>query len=397
MVPVVPLNMYLTAALAVIVLFFGRWLQRKISFLSTFCVPAPVIGGLIFAIFSSVLYAGGIAELQFDETLKNIGMIAFFTSIGFQVNLKRHSGGKYFTIFLFCVIILIFAQNIIAATAAKLLGISPLIGMCTGSISMIGGHGTAGAFSMVLENMGLDSALTLSTAAATFGLFSGSLIGGPIARRLITKNDLLKTVVHTFGNAGTPGQQTGAYQKENFCQAIYALAIAMGFGTLVSAGLTRLGMIFPVYIGSMLVAVVLRNFCEFSSDKYTLCLQEISDIGNICLSIFLGIAMISMKLWQIAALAVPLFIMLLAQVVFMAAYAYFVIFRVCGQDYDAAIMAAGACGFGLGATPNAMANMQALTERFGPSIKAFLIVPIVGGMFVDFINSLVITLFINLL
>lgn len=395
--PVVSLNMYLTAALAVIVLFFGRYLQRKISFLNTFCVPAPVIGGLIFAIFSAFLYACNIAELQFDETLKNIGMIAFFTSVGFQVNLKLHSGGKHFTIFLFCVIILIFCQNIIALTAANLLEVSPLIGMCTGSIPMIGGHGTAGAFSIVLESMGLDSALTLSTAAATFGLFSGSLIGGPIARRLITKNDLLKTVVHTFDNAESSEQQNRSYQKDNYCHAIYALAIAMGFGTLISAGLNKLGMTFPVYIGSMLIATVLRNFCEFSSGKYTLCLQEISDIGNICLSIFLGIAMISMKLWQIAALAIPLFIMLLAQVIFMAVYAYFVIFRVCGQDYDAAIMAAGACGFGLGATPNAMANMQALTEKFGPSIKAFLIVPIVGSMFVDFINSLVITLFLNLL
>ena len=396
-IPVVSFNMYLTAALAVLVVFLGRYLQKKFSLLNKFCVPAPVIGGLFFAICSTILYACNIAEFQFDETLKNVSMVAFFTSIGFQVNLKKLSGGKFFSLFLLCTVILIVCQNIIATSISKLLGLSPLIGLCTGSISMIGGHGTAGAFSSILESMGLESALTISTAAATFGLFSGSLIGGPIARRLITNNNLINTVVNFNDPSESLQQKIKHSKKNNYRHAVYALALAMGFGTLVSAGLIKLGLTFPSYIGSMLVAAFLRNFCEYSIGKFALQLKEISDIGNICLSIFLGIAMITMKLWQLAALAVPLFVLLLAQVIFMALFAYFVIFRACGKDYDAAIIAAGACGFGLGATPNAMANMQALTEKYGPSIKAFIIVPLVGGMFIDFINSLVITMFINLI
>ena len=297
-----------------------------------------------------------------------------FTSVGFQANLKvLNSGGLSLVVFLVCVIVLIISQNLVSVGLAKLVGVSPLIGLSTGSIPMVGGHGTAGAFGPVLEDLGISGASTLCTAAATFGLVAGSLMGGPIGRRLILKHDLLKM------NA----------------PATYQIAIAMGLGAIVSWALSKTGMTFPIYIGAMIVAAAMRNISEHTN-LFTVNMGEINDIGGICLSLFLGIAMITLKLWQLASLALPLLILLAGQVALMFVFTYFVLFNVMGRNYDAAVLAAGTCGFGMGATPNAMANMQALTEKYVPSVKAYLLVPIIGSMFADFLNSLTITFFINL-
>lgn len=390
------LDMYQTVALAVIVLYIGGWLKRKINFLEKFCIPSPVIGGLLFAILSCILYVTGTVELQFDETLKTVCMVMFFTSVGFQANLKvLKSGGISLLVFLGCVIALIISQNALAIGLSKLLNISPLIGLCTGSIPMVGGHGTAGAFGTVLEDFGLQGAATLCTAAATFGLIAGSLLGGPIGRRLILKNNLLNTVVEEDDTFLVEEAHKHHRATSMYAPAAYQLAIAMGIGTVISMLLSKTGMTFPIYIGAMIVAAIMRNVSEFTG-KFTIHMGEINDIGGICLSLFLGIAMITLKLWQLASLALPLVILLIGQVIFMALFAYFVIYNIMGRNYDAAILSAGACGFGMGATPNAMANMQALTSKFAPSVKAYILVPIVGSMFADFINSLVITYFINL-
>lgn len=394
--PVVPLDMFETLGLAVVILFLGMFLRKRIHFLEKFCIPAPVIGGLIFAIISCILYATHLVEISFDETLKNVCMIIFFTTVGFQANLKvLKKGGIRLLLFLGVVVVLIVSQNGIAIGLSKLLKISPLIGMCTGSIPMVGGHGTAGAFGQVLEDLGQTGATTLCTAAATFGLIAGSLIGGPIGRRLIEKKNLLKTAVPT------EEKKVEAEIKEKktlgtYAPAVYQLAIAMGIGSVVSLLLSKTGMTFPVYIGSMIVAAVIRNIGEYSK-KYEVPMEEIGDIGSVCLNLFLGIAMITLKLWQLADLALPLIVLLVAQVLFMALFAYFVVFNVMGRKYDSAVLSAGTCGFGLGATPNAMANMQALTDKYLPSVEAYLLVPIVGSMFADFINSIVITFFINIL
>lgn len=391
------LDMYMTLTLAVLVLYLGSFLRKKIKVLETFCIPAPVIGGLIFAVLSCVLYVTGIAEFSFDETLKTICMIMFFTSVGFQANLKvLKSGGMSLLVFLGCVIVLIIGQNALAVGLSHLLHVNPFIGMCTGSIPMVGGHGTAGAFGLVLEDLGLEGATTLCTAAATFGLIVGSLLGGPIGRRLILKNDLLKTVVEADDSVLVEDEVKHRRSVSMYAPAAYQMAIAMGIGTIVSLVLSKTGMTFPVYIGAMIVAAFMRNIGEYSG-KFTVHMGEINDIGGICLSFFLGIAMVTLKLWQLADLALPLMILLFAQAVLMAIFAYFVVYNVMGRNYDAAILSAGTCGFGMGATPNAMANMQALTEKFAPSVKAYLLVPIVGSMFADFINSIVITFFINIL
>lgn len=392
----ITLDMYQTLATAVIVLYAGAFLKKKIGFLEKFCIPSPVVGGLLFAILTCVLYLSGVVELQFDDTLKTVCMVMFFTSVGFQANLKvLKSGGVSLIIFLGCVTALIICQNVLAIGLSKVLNVSPLIGLCTGSIPMVGGHGTAGAFGVVLQDFGLKGAVTLSTAAATFGLIAGSLIGGPIGRRLILRHNLLDTVVEEDDSYLMEEAEKHHRSVSMYAPATYQLAIAMGVGTVASMLLSKTGMTFPIYIGAMIVAAIMRNFSEFTG-KFTIHMGEINDIGGICLSIFLGIAMITLQLWQLASLAVPLIVLLLGQLVFMIIYAYFVVYTVMGRNYDAAILAAGACGFGMGATPNAMANMQTLTSKFAPSIKAYILVPIVGSMFADFINSLVITYFINL-
>ena len=392
----ISLDMYQTLGMAVAGLFLGAFLKKRIKFLETFCIPSPVVGGLIFAIVSCILYATGILEISFDETLKNVCMVIFFTSVGFQANLKvLKSGGLSLVVFLVCVIVLIISQNLVSVGLAKLVGVSPLIGLSTGSIPMVGGHGTAGAFGPVLEDLGISGASTLCTAAATFGLVAGSLMGGPIGRRLILKHDLLKTAVMEDDATLVEDEKKHKRSVSMYAPATYQIAIAMGLGTIVSWALSKTGMTFPIYIGAMIVAAAMRNISEHTN-LFNVNMGEINDIGGICLSLFLGIAMITLKLWQLASLALPLLILLAGQVALMFVFTYFVLFNVMGRNYDAAVLAAGTCGFGMGATPNAMANMQALTEKYVPSVKAYLLVPIIGSMFADFLNSLTITFFINL-
>ena len=391
------LDMYQTLAIAVLVLLLGRFLKKKINFLEKFCIPAPVVGGLLFAILTCVLYGTGIAEVSFDDTLREVCMVFFFTSVGFQANLKvLKSGGKSLIVFLGLVVGLILCQNFLAVGMSKVLSLDPLIGLCTGSIPMVGGHGTAGAFGPVLEDFNVSGATTLCTAAATFGLITGSLIGGPIGKSLVEKKNLLSTAVAEDDSLLVEDEKKHTRHTSMYAAAVFQLILAIGLGTIFSWLLTKTGMTFPIYIGAMIAAALFRNIGEYSG-KFTIYMGEINDIGGICLSLFLGIAMITLKLWQLAALALPLVILLSVQVLLMFIFARFIVFNVMGRDYDAAVLAAGTCGFGMGATPNAMANMQAICDRYAPSVKAYLIIPLIGSLFADFLNSLIITFFINLL
>ncbi len=391
-------DMYQTLAIAVVVLMFGAFLKKKIHFLEKFCIPAPVVGGLLFAIFTCVCYSLGIAEFSFDDILREVCMVFFFTSVGFQANLKvLKSGGKSLVIFLGLVIVLIFSQNLLAVGMSKLMGLNPLIGMCTGSIPMIGGHGTAGAFGPVLEDFDISGATTICTAAATFGLITGSLVGGPLGKRLIEKRNLLDTVVNDEDDTLLVEDEERHERHTNmYAAGVFQLILAIGLGTIFSYFLTMTGMTFPIYIGAMIAAALIRNIGEYSG-KFQIHMGEINDLGGIALSLFLGMAMITLKLWQLASLALPLVVLLAGQVVLIIVFTYFLEFRIMGKDYDAAILVAGTCGFGMGATPNAMANMQVLCERYTMSVKAYLLIPLVGSLFADFLNSLVITLFINIL
>lgn len=391
----IQLDMYQTLAAAVLVLMLGAYLKSKIHFLEQFCIPAPVVGGLLFAIFTCVCYVTGIAEFSFDDILREVCMVFFFTSVGFQANLKViKSGGKSLVVFLGLVILLIISQNLVAVGMSKVLGLSPLIGMCTGSIPMVGGHGTAGAFGPVLEDFNIDGATTICTAAATFGLICGSLIGGPLGKRLIEKRNLLETAIPEDDSLLVEEEEKHERHTNMYAAAVFQLILAIGLGTIISYFLTKTGMTFPIYIGAMIAAALFRNIGEYTG-KFTIHMGEINDLGGISLSLFLGIAMITLKLWQLADLALPLFILLAAQVLLIAVFTYFIEFNIMGRDYDAAVLVAGTCGFGMGATPNAMANMQAICEKYTTSVKAYLLIPLVGSLFADFINSLVITFFIN--
>ena len=347
---IIELDMYQTLAIAVVVLMLGK-----------FFIPAPVVGGVLFAVFTCVCYVTGIVEFTFDDILKEVCMVFFFTSVGFQANLKvLKSGGKSMLVFLSLVIALILAQNFLAVGLSNVMRISPLVGLCTGSISMVGGHGTAGAFGPVLEDFGISGATTLQE--------DDSLL-------------VEEEIKHERHASMYPS-------------AVFQLIIAIGIGTVVSKLLSLTGMTFPIYIGAMIAAACMRNIGEYTG-KITIYMGEINDIGGISLSLFLGIAMITLKLWQLAELALPLLILLAGQTLLMFVFAYFIVFRVMGRDYDAAVISSGVCGFGMGATPNAMANMQALCEKYAPSVKAYLLIPLVGSLFADFINSLVTTFFIN--
>ena len=393
----IELDMYQTLAMAVLVLMLGKFLRGQVQVLEKFCIPAPVIGGVLFAIFTCVCYVTGIAEFGFDDILKEVCMVFFFTSVGFQANLKvLKSGGKAMIVFLGLVIVLIVGQNVLAVGLAKLLGVDTLVGLCTGSIPMVGGHGTAGAFGPVLEDFGISGATTLCTAAATYGLIAGSMMGGPIGKMLIEKHDLLKTVVPEDDSLLVEEEMKHERHVSMYPSAVFQLILAIGIGTIFSKLLSLTGMTFPIYIGAMIAAACIRNVGEYSG-KFTTYMGEINDIGGISLSLFLGMAMITLKLWQLADLAGPLVILLAGQTVFIALYVILVVFNVMGRDYDAAVIVSGVCGFGMGATPNAMANMQVLCDKYSPSVKAYLLIPLVGSLFADFINSLVITLFINLI
>ena len=373
---IISLDMYQTLFAAVCVLMLGRFLKARIGFLEKFCIPAPVIGGVLFAVFTCLCYVTGIAEFEFDDILKEVCMVFFFTSVGFQANLKvLKSGGKSLILFLGLVVALILCQNFLAVGLADLLGISPLIGP-------------------VLEDFGVAGATTLCTAAATYGLIAGSVMGGPTGRLLIERRKLLDTVVPEDDSLLVEEEIKHERHTSMYPAAVFQLIIAIGIGTFISKALAMTGLTFPIYIGAMIAAACMRNIGEFTH-KFTTHMGEINDIGGISLSLFLGIAMITLKLWQLAALALPLIILLAGQTLLIFLFTYFVIFNIMGRDYDAAVIAAGVCGFGMGATPNAMANMQALCEKYAPSVKAYLLIPLVGSLFADFLNSLVITFFIN--
>ena len=395
----IQIDMYQTLAVSVLVLILGQFLKKRINFLEKFCIPAPVIGGLLFAVLTCVCYSLGIAEFTFDDTLREVCMVFFFTSVGFQANLKvLKSGGKSLFIFLGLVVVLIVFQNFLALGVSKLLHLDPLVGLCTGSIPMVGGHGTAGAFGPVLEDFDVKGATTICTAAATFGLIAGSLIGGPIGKRLIDRKKLLDTAVAEDDSILVEDEKKHERHTNMYAAAVFQLIIAVGIGTIISELLTKTGLTFPIYIGAMIAAALMRNIAEYAGNgKLVIHMGEINDLGGISLSLFLGMAMITLKLWQLASLALPLVILLGAQIIVIVLFTYFIVFNIMGKDYDAAVLVAGTCGFGMGATPNAMANMQAVCDKYVPSVKAYLLIPLIGSLFADFLNSLVITFFINIL
>lgn len=409
---VLELDMLQTAGLGALALVLGMCLTRRVKWLQRFCIPSPVSGGIVFSVVSLMLYKLWNVELVFDGTLKDVFMLVFFTSVGFQSNLKvLRRGGSTLLLMLGVLAFIIVVQNVLPLGIAWIMGVNPLVGMAAGSISMAGGHGTAGGFSAVLEGMGLSGAGTIAMAAATFGLIMGSVTGGPLAERLIRTKltaehlepkdyEVDPAMAGLESDEASPAGRakhisSNEQEFQQYAKATYALLIVVAAGSLMSWLLQQTGVTFPTYFGALIVAAIVRNVAEACKLTPKMELDKIVSVGNICLSVFLGMAMVSLKLWELESLAFPLVVMLVAQVVAMALIAYFVAFNILGRDYDAAVLVAGICGFGLGATPNAMANMSAVCYKYHYSVKPFLIVPIIGAMFVDLINTGFITMFLN--
>ena len=417
----VGLDMIQTAGIGALALIVGMVLTRKVDFLQKFCVPSPVSGGIIFSLITLALYSWFHVEVVFDGTLKDVFMLAFFTSVGFQSDLKvLKKGGKLLIVMLVLLLVIISLQNMMPMAITRLMGVDPLIGMAAGSMSMTGGHGTAAGFAGILESMGLHGAGTVGMAAATFGLIAGSMIGGPLAERLVRKKltheqvqppheDIDPAMAGIESDEASPtgrAKRVSSNEQEfqQYAKATYCILLVMGAGTLLSWLLAKTGITFPTYFGALILAAVVRNtagFVKYKEDGQwvradrLLDMDRIISVGNICLSMFLGMAMISLKLWELQNLALPLVTILVSQVLMMAVLAYMVAFPLLGRDYDAAVLCAGLCGFSLGATPNAMANMSAVCYKYRYTVKPFLIVPIIGAMFADLINTGMITLFLN--
>ena len=385
------LNMAETVGFAIILLLLGRWTKKKVNFFEKFFIPAPVIGGTLFSIILLIGHQTETFTFTFNDDIKNLLMIAFFTTVGFSASLKiLKKGGVGVALFLLAAVILVIIQDIVGPVLAKALGINPLLGLAAGSIPLTGGHGTSGAFGPYLEDLGATGATVVAVASATYGLIAGCLIGGPIGRRLMIKNNLKPTENKAGVDDSILGSTTEVTEERLFSAVVY-IGIAMGIGATITLILGNHGIKFPAYLMGMVVAAIIRNILDFNQKQ--LPFTEIGIVGNISLSLFLSMALMSMKLWQLIDLAVPLIVILLVRTVVMGLFAYFVTFNIMGRDYDAAVMSTGHCGFGLGATPNAMANMETFTTANGPSVKAFFIIPIVGSLFIDFINAGVIQAF----
>ena len=387
----IELDILQSLGLAIFALILGNFLKNRFNFLRTFFIPSPVIGGLIISILVLILEKSGIAKLEFDKVLQDFFMNIFFTAIGLSASfaMLKKSGSLGIKLAL-AIIILLPLQNIIGVGLAKVLRINPLHGIAMGSTSMTGGIGSAISFGKIMEEMGAESNITIGVAAATFGLLAGSLVGGPTARRLIRKNKLVTK--GSLSKANKIDIKTLTNQK-TLTKAIIIIGLAAFLGTFINKILAKTGLNFPYYVGCQFGGLIVRNI--YDSLKKPLDMDNIDLVGNISLSLFLSIALINLNISAILGLAGPMLVILIAQAVFIAIYTSLVSFNLLGRDYDAAVMVAGHCGVGLGQTPNAMANMEAIIEEKGPADVAMFIFPIVLAIAVNLTNPIVITFFIN--
>jgi len=395
----IQLDTYGTLVAATLVLLLGRKCVQSVKFLKKYTIPEPVAGGLLVALLLLIANQMFGLEIGFDMSLKEPLMLAFFATIGLNANLSSlRAGGKSLFLLVFVVIGLLLMQNAIGIGMAKMLGLDPLMGLLAGSITLSGGHGTGAAWSkLFIERYGFENATEVAMACATFGLVLGGIIGGPVARYLVS---------HSSTPNGTPedAADPSAFEKPTIgrmitplvmVETIALIAICLMAGTYFASLLQGSAFEIPTFVCVLCVGVILSNVMAWLG-FYRVFDRAVSVLGNVSLSLFLAMALMSLKLWEMASLALPMMAILIVQTIAMALYAIFVTYRVMGKNYDAAVLAAGHCGFGLGATPTAIANMQAITNQFGPSHLAFLVVPMVGAFFIDIANAIVIKLYLML-
>lgn len=392
------LDSILTLALAVIVLLVGYGVKNRSAFLRKYCIPAPVVGGFLFMFITFIGYKTNSFNFAYENVFQSTFMLAFFTTVGLGANLKiLKSGGKLLIIYWLLCGLLSLVQNTIGIGVSKAVGLESAYGMLASSVSMIGGHGAAMSYGSTFAKMGYEQAPVVGAAAATFGLIFGVLIGGPLGRRLIVKNDL-KPIDDNFDSSALDNlfkEEKVELTNLDVIKNVAAIIICMALGTLVSKQIGKLiNMDFPDYVGAMFIAVILRNLNE-KAHFYKFNGNLVDGIGDVMLNLYLALALMTLKLWELQDLMGGVLVVLICQVIFMLIYAYFVVFRVLGKNYDAAVMCAGLCGHGLGATPSAIVNMTAINEEYGMSRKAMMIVPIVGAFLVDIIYQPIVLTFIK--
>lgn len=403
---------YYTLILAVLVLLLGKLMVQRIRFLRDFNIPEPVAGGLVVAAVIFTLHQTLGLSFQFETSLQTAFMLVFFSSIGLSANFaKLKAGGTALITFLVVISFFIVVQNGVGMGIASLVGLDPLIGIVAGSITLVGGHGTAGAWGPVLEEQyGLTGATTLGIACATFGLVIGSIMGGPLAKRLVTRYQLAlprseseqtqEDLAPIEDNSGMIAFEASRkaprlITADAAVETLALFAACLAFGEFMTNLTKGSALQLPTFVWCLGAGVVIRNALDYAFG-FKVFDRAIDVFGNAALSIYLAIALLSMRLWELTDLAAPLLLIMIAQTVVMALFAYWITFRTMGKDYDAALLAAGQVGFGMGSTPTAIANMQAITNQYGPSHKAFLIVPLVGAFFIDIVNAALIQLSINL-
>jgi ESS family glutamate:Na+ symporter len=407
----ITLDLIHTLAFAGVVLFIGYGLCRVVRPFSRYNIPAPVVGGLLVAIIVLVARLSGVTLFKFDTTLRDPLMIAFFTTIGFgaSFSLLKTGGPQVLIFFLIAAVFAIF-QNILGASIAVLFRLHPLFGVLSGSVTLTGGPATGLAFAPLFEQAGVKGAASIAIAAAMFGIISGGLVGGPVGTALIerhrlkkprgphketpviTAEDIVEEKIPEPKTEAPAGEEKEAYL---LLKNIVVLLVAMWVGSWLSRGFTALGITLPAYIGAMFVAAIIRNFDDVTK-IIGLSQRTLDDLGHVALSLFLVLALMTLRLWELAGLVLPLVVILVAQVALIALVCFWPLFQLLGRDYDAAVIGGGFCGFMLGTTANAMANMKVLVDRYGRAPRAFLVVPMVGAFFIDFANAVFITIFLNI-
>ena len=381
-------DMTITTAMAAVLLILGYFIKSKVYFLEKYCIPAPVVGGFIFMIITWIGHTTGAFKFNFTTTLQSFFMLAFFTTVGLGASFELlKKGGLLLIIYWLIAGFVSIVQNVIGIALSKVTGLEPAYALLSSAITTIGGHGAGAAYGMTFEGMGYPAGQLVGAAAATFGLISSVMVGGPVARLLIERHNLRPDESQDFDssiteiNVGTGEKLTGLDIMKN----VTAILVCMALGTIVSGWIGKLiDMDFPTYVGAMFVAVILRNLNE-KTKWYKFDYPLVEGIGDVTLGLYLSIAMMTLKMWELVDLAGPMLIILFAQVIFLVLFSYFAVFRILGKNYDAAVMCAGLLGHGLGATPTAIVNLTAVNDRYGMSRKAMMIVPIVGAFLVDII------------
>lgn len=381
-------DMVMTTAMASVLLIIGYFIKSKVKFLEKYCIPAPVVGGFLFML---ITWAGHTAEafsFSFNTVLQSFFMLVFFTTVGLGASLSLlKKGGLLLIVYWLISGVTSVFQNIIGIAVSKITGLEPAYALLSSAITMVGGHGAGAAYGLTFENMGYPAGQLVGAAAATFGLISSVMVGGPVARRLIEKNNLKPDINQDFDTSVT---EINVASKEmlsglDITKNVTAILVCMALGTVVSNWIGKfIDMEFPTYVGAMFIAVIVRNLNE-KMKWYKFDYSLVEGIGDVTLGLYLSIAMMTLRMWELADLAGPMFIVLFCQVIFLVLFTYFIVFRLLGKNYDAAVMCAGLLGHGLGATPTAIVNLTAVNEQYGMSRKAMMIVPIVGAFLVDLI------------